>query len=142
MDKVPGLLDSPSYLSALARTGPSAFILPPSGPRDPAEKAVERLGEQIAEFESSLTPEEEVGAIMIGAPGGLVFHMTRVYAINMDLLGFEGLNEHRKPLRLVQHITQLSILLTALPKLDANPRRIGFDLSKPKDDPAASEPKE
>jgi hypothetical protein len=140
MVKVRDLLDTRSHLSSLdEHTEPSTFIFAPEV-RDPAEKAVERLGEQIAEFESSLTPEEEVGAILIGAPGGLVFHMTRVYAINMDLLGFEGLNEHRKPLRLVQHVTQLSILLTALPKLDANPRRIGFDLSKATANPAALQP--
>jgi Family of unknown function (DUF6173) len=131
----------PPLISDLSRTVFPALPRP-IGPRNPAEKAVERLGEQIAAFESSLTPEEEVGAILIGAPGGIVFHMTRIYAINMDLLGFEGLNEHRKPLRLVQHVTQLSILLTALPKLDSEARRIGFDFSKSKDRPAISQPQE
>jgi hypothetical protein len=106
-------------------------------PRNPAEMAHKRLGEQIAEFEASLSPEEEVGAILIGAPGGLVFHMTQVYHINMDLLVFEGLNEHGKPLRLVQHVTQLSILLAALPKLSAEPRRIGFVLSQNVTQPAS-----
>jgi hypothetical protein len=138
---VPSLLDMPPLISNLSRTVFPAFPKPII-PRNPAEKAVERLGEQIAAFESSLTPEEEVGAILIGAPGGIVFHMTRIYAINMDLLGFEGLNEHRKPLRLVQHVTQLSILLTALPKLDSEARRIGFDFSKSKDRPAICQPQE
>ena len=100
--------------------------------------AYKRLGEQIAELESSLSSEEEVGAIPIGAPGGIVFHMTQVGFANMDLMVFEGLNEHGKPLRLVQHVAQLSILLTALPKLNAEPRRIGFDFSKRDADPIPS----
>jgi hypothetical protein len=140
MAQPPGtfLLSAASLAQLSNLTRPSAAFI--NTPRSPAEMAHVRLGEQIAEFEASLSPQEEVGAILIGAPGGLVFHMTRVYHVNMDLLVFEGLNEHGKPLRLVQHVTQLSILLTALPTLDAKPRRIGFDFSKSKDDPATPQP--
>lgn len=93
--------------------------------------AVERLGEEIASFEAGLSNEEEVGGVIIGAPGKNTFHIVRFYKLNMDILVFEGVNEHGKPQRLVQHVTQLSILLTALPKINDAPRRVGFHAQKP-----------
>jgi hypothetical protein len=97
-------------------------------PRNPAAMAVERLGAEIASFEANLSDEEEVGGIIVGAPGNTWFHICKFYNLNMDILVFEGINEHGKPQRLVQHVTQLSILLTALPKLNERPRRIGFQM--------------
>ena len=73
-----------------------------------------------------MSNEEEVGGVIIGAPGNTTFHIIKFYSLNMDILVFEGVNEHGKPQRLVQHVTQLSILLTALPKMSDVPRRIGF----------------
>jgi hypothetical protein len=101
--------------------------MPP--PRNPAELAIARLNEEITAFEEGLSPDEEVGAIIVGAPGNTVFHINRVYHLNMDMVVLEGLNEHNKPQRLVQHVSQLSVLLTALPKLGATPRRIGYVVS-------------
>ena len=97
-----------------------------NSPRNPAELAVQRLGEEIASFEADLSNQEEVGGVIIGAPGATTFHIIKFYHLNMDILVFEGINEHGKPQRLVQHVTQLSILLTALPKVNDTARRIGF----------------
>jgi hypothetical protein len=44
------------------------------------------------------------------------------------MLIFHGVNEHDKPVQLLQHVSQLNILLTALPKETEKPRRIGFGL--------------
>ena len=44
------------------------------------------------------------------------------------MLIYYGENEHRKPMQLLQHYTQTSILLTAIPKAEDKPRRIGFHL--------------
>lgn len=103
----------------------AAVTLPP-GPRNPAELAVARLGEQIAAFEAGLSNEEEVDGVIIGAPGNTTFHNVRFYNVNMDILVFEGINEPGKPQQLIQHVTQLSILLRALPKMSDEPRRIEF----------------
>jgi hypothetical protein len=110
---------------------PSPAALIPPGPRNPAELAVQRLGEAIASFEADLSNEEEVGGVIIGAPGNTTFHIIKFYNLNKDILVFEGINEHGKPQQLVQHVTQLSILLTALPKLNETPRRIGFRFPEP-----------
>lgn len=98
---------------------------------NPAERAVEHIKEEITAFEANLSNDEEVGGIIIGAPGGTVFHIVKFYVLNMDILVFVGVNEHGKPQRLIQHITQLSILLTALPKIGITPRRIGFQAQEP-----------
>jgi hypothetical protein len=111
------------YLAQL-HASKSLSQMPP--PRNPAERAVADLGKQIATFEADLSEEEEVGAIIIGAPDGTIFHITAFGWINIDVLVFEGVNERGRPQRLVQHVSQLSILLTALPKLEETPRRICF----------------
>ncbi|WP_155856327.1 hypothetical protein [Acidiphilium cryptum] len=123
------MADLPKVLNHINAFAPPA--VPILGPRNPAEKAVERLGEEIADFESMLTDEEEVGGIIVGAPGNTCFHILKFYNLNMDILVFEGVNEHGKPQRLVQHVSQLSILLTALPKLNETPNRIGFHITEP-----------
>jgi hypothetical protein len=41
---------------------------------------------------------------------------------------FYGKNRHGLPIKLAQHYTQLNVLLTALPRLTDEPRRIGFEL--------------
>jgi len=124
------MVNSPGNFDyALSLNRGLGVTMPPS-PRNPAEKAVERLGEEIASFEATLSSEEEVGGIIVGAPGNTSFHIIKYYNLNMDILVFEGINEHGRPQRLVQHVTQLSILLTALPKLNEKPRRIGFHLAE------------
>ncbi len=126
---LPGMVDPEQLRGAMAAILPPTISAPPIPPRprrNPAGSAFEHLSEQIKEFESTLSQEEEVGGIFIGAPGDIVFHITKFYAVNMDLLVFEGLDENRKSQRLVQHVSQLSILLKALPKLNDTPRRIGF----------------
>lgn len=114
LQRMQGLVPPPGSLTAAMR------------PREPAKLAIERLGEQIFEFEALLSHEEEVGMVLVSGPGDKVFHIEKYYAPNMDLIVLEGINDHGKPQRLIQHVSQLNILLTALPKLSSVPRRIGF----------------
>jgi hypothetical protein len=116
--------------SKLSRLAPQ-----PMGPemklghlKTPAESMYERVKESISEFEQRLTPDDEVGACLVSAPGETAFHIESVGFWGMDMLIFYGTNVHGKPIQLMQHISQLSILLTALPKQHDVARRIGFDL--------------
>ena len=55
--------------------------------------------------------------------------MTDVGFWGPDMILFMGKNQFGRPVRLVQHYEQVSILLTALPKqTEEPPRRIGFQL--------------
>lgn len=96
---------------------------------NPAEWAYKRLCRLIHEFESKLTPDEEVGATIVGAPGEGSFRVDDIGYWGPDLILFYGKNQHGRPLRLIQHYTQLDVVLTAMPRVtEPEPRRIGFQL--------------
>lgn len=96
----------------------------------PAEWAFARLSRLIQDFESKLDPSQEVGAKLVGSPGDGVFRMEDLGFWAPDLILFYGKNSFGKPVRLVQHYTQLNLMLSAEPKESAEEpaRRIGFAL--------------
>lgn len=104
----------------------------------PAESMYERIVRSIAEFEEDLKPDEEIGARLVSFGQGEVIHVLDVGYWGPDLITFEGTNADGRPVRLLQHISQISVLLVALPVEKGPPRRIGFDLVK-KLDPASGE---
>lgn len=97
--------------------------------KNPAEWAYKRLCRLIHEFEGKLSDSEEVGATIVGAPGEGSFHVDDVGFWGPDLILFYGKNGHGRPIRLIQHYTQLDVVLTAMPRAtEPEPRRIGFQL--------------
>jgi hypothetical protein len=97
---------------------------------NPAQWTYQRLIKQINTFECGLTDEEEIGARLVATPAG-VFHIEQIGYWAPDILIFIGKNAHGKPTQLLQHYTQLSLELTALPKEKEIPRRrIGFIFEK------------
>jgi hypothetical protein len=95
---------------------------------NPAEWMQERIMKQIAEFEGGLNSDEEVGARMVSGGGGAPFHIEHVGYWGSDLLIFSGSSSDGRPVQLLQHITQVNVLLVALPKVHAEARRIGFGI--------------
>lgn len=99
---------------------------------NPAEWAFVRLSRLIQEFESKLDKDDEVGARIVGLPGDGTMQIEDVGFWGPDLIMFFGKNSDGKPVRLVQHYTQLNVLLNAMakPELERPARRIGFQLSE------------
>jgi hypothetical protein len=97
---------------------------------DPARWMYERIVRSIDAFEQGLSPDEEVGARLVATPGEEVFHVEHVAYWSPDLIMFEGLSRAGRRVQLIQHFSQLNLLLTSLPKEKPSepPRRIGFDL--------------
>jgi hypothetical protein len=48
-----------------------------------------------------------------------------------DMIVFYGKNDSGEPVQLIQHTSQLSVLLVAVRKQSERPRRIGFILDEP-----------
>ena len=94
-----------------------------------AEWMYERVVQQIAKFEVDLSPQEEVGARLVSAPGEGTIHIDDVGYWGPDMIIFYGKNQHGRPVQLWQHLSQLSLLLTAIP-VSTPPRRIGFNLQQ------------
>ncbi len=105
----------------------------------PAEWTYERLVRQIETFEGKLSDKEEIGGRLTAGPGDATFRIEDLGWWGPDIIIFYGRNEHGRPVQLIQHYTQLNVLLTATPKATPEPpRRIGFHLRRAlEEEPAA-----
>lgn len=98
---------------------------------NPAEWMFDRLIRLIDDFEKSLSDQEEIGGRLTGAPGEGTFHIDDIGFWGPDLIMFYGKNREGRPVRLIQHYNQLSVLLTSMPKETKQPaRRIGFAIQQ------------
>ncbi|MGA0610154.1 DUF6173 family protein [Caldimonas sp. KR1-144] len=98
--------------------------------RNPAQWMYERLKQYIKDFERHLDDDHEIAARLVSFGQTLTFHIEDMGYFGPDLVTFFGKNEHGEPVQLVQHVSQLSVLLVALRKQEEVPRRIGFVLDR------------
>lgn len=94
-----------------------------------ARWAYERMVHYIRNFESQLNPNEEVAMGFAGSDAGVV-RIEGLGYYDPDILTFYGRDEDGMKTQLVQHVTQLSVMLRAVPKSlpEIPARRIGFHL--------------
>jgi len=98
---------------------------------NPAEWAFVRLSKLIEDFENGLDKDDEVGARIVGLPGDGTMTIDDVGFWGPDFIMFLGKNGDGKPVRLIQHYTQINVLLDASKKPEEREaRRIGFQLSE------------
>ena len=110
---------------------PEAVAKKPLADKSPAEWAYERLILYINNFETQLDAEQEV-AMGLTDTGAGVLRIEGLGYFDPDLVTFYGTDGSGARIQLVQHVTQLNVVLRATRKPDeATPaRRIGFDLAK------------
>jgi len=106
-----------------------------------AEDLFYRLVAYIREFEANLDHDHELGARMVSFGAAVQFHIIDMGYWNPDIVTFDGLDEAGHRMKLIQNISQLNVLLIAMPKREENsePRRIGFVLEA-RDKAAAAAP--
>lgn len=100
-------------------------------PKSPAEWAYDRLVMYIRAFERDLDAKDEIAMGFAGDEAG-VLRIEGLGYFDPDILTFYGRDEAGVKTQLIQHISQLSVTLRAVPKAAADdepPRRIGFHLS-------------
>lgn len=92
-----------------------------------AEWAYERLLLYIQRFEQGLDASQEVAMGFTGGAGG-VLQIEGVGFYDPDLVTFYGRDEDGLKTQMIQHVTQLNVILRAVPKERPSepPRRIGF----------------
>jgi hypothetical protein len=93
-----------------------------------ARRAVRHLMDQIVEFEKTLDASSDVGMRLVSFGSASVFRVTALGCVQPDLIVFEGEMEGGQPVRLIQHVSQLSFLLTRVPRPNPEAPRpvIGF----------------
>lgn len=95
-----------------------------------AEDVFYRLVSYIREFEANLDHDHELGARMVSFGTTVQFPIVDMGYWNPDIVTFDGVDENGHRMKLIQNVSQLNVLLVAMPKRVDNepPRRIGFVL--------------
>lgn len=98
--------------------------------KSPAQWAYERLILYIKNFEGQLDNEHEVAIGSTGGGAGFL-RIEGIGYFDPDIVTFYGRDDSEARTQLIQHVSQLSVMLRALPKApeDEEPRRIGFRLA-------------
>jgi Family of unknown function (DUF6173) len=123
---------SPQTIRAVERQ--RERLVPRQGEVVPADRRAEdvfyRLVSYIREFEANLDHDHELGARMVSFGTTVQFHIVDMGYWNPDIITFDGLDDAGHRMKLIQNVSQLNVLLVAMPKREENPepRRIGFVL--------------
>ncbi|MCH2165206.1 MAG: DUF6173 family protein [Marinovum sp.] len=111
---------------------PTALTQKPVERKSPAEWAYERLILYIQNFEKMLDADHEVAMGFAGGEAG-VLRIEGMGFFEPDIITFYGTDPTGARTQLVQHVSQLSVMLRALPREvrdDKPARRIGFKLAQ------------
>jgi len=110
---------------------PPAIAKKPVEQKSPAEWAYQRLILYIKNFEQTLDNKHEV-AMGLTDTGAGVLRIEGLGYFDPDIVTFYGNDQTGARVQLVQHVSQLNVLLRATLKPDSEEtaRRIGFQLVK------------
>lgn len=109
---------------------PPGVAAQPVAEKSPAQWAYERLILYIRNFEGQLDSAHEVAMGFTGGDAGVV-RIEGIGYFDPDIVTFYGRDEDGTRTQLIQHVSQLNVMLRALEKPSAadEPRRIGFRLA-------------
>lgn len=93
---------------------------------NPAGYMLDRLRFLINNFQANMSDEAEIGITVVGGGSDPSFHLRQIAASDPDMLIFDGLDERGRNVQLLQHHSQMSVMLIEMPKLEEKPHRIGF----------------
>ena len=99
--------------------------------KSPAQWAYERLILYIQDFEDQLDAQHEVAMGFAGGDLG-VLRIEGMGFFDPDIVTFFGSDENGTRTQLIQHVSQLNVMLRALPRAPDSPEptRIGFRLAR------------
>ena len=107
-----------------------AKLQQPDAAKSPARWAYERLILYIQNFEQQLDAEHEVAMGFTGSNTGVI-RIEGIGYFDPDIITFYGSEGNGAKTQLVQHVSQLNVMLRAVPKAqeEAPANRIGFRLA-------------
>ena len=120
---------------------PVAVAAKPAEQKTPAEWAYERLVIYIQKFEETLDAEHEVGMGFAGSDAGML-HIQGMGFFAPDIITFYGVDPSGAKTQLVQHVSQLNVMLKAAQKIHDEPLRIGFRMRSQLDEDEGSDTSE
>jgi len=93
---------------------------------NPALRIYETLGKKIKKFEDNLDDVHEIGARLVSFGQDVTFHIEHVEYDSGDIICFSGITQNGDRVQLIQHFSQLNVLLIAVQRLEEKARRIGY----------------
>lgn len=120
----------PKAPNAKAKPLPKSMVNgPETGKKSPAQWAYERIILYIRNFEEQLDASQEVAMGFTGGDAG-VLRIEGMGYFDPDILTFYGTDNAGGRTQMVQHVSQLNVMLRALPKPPEQEEatRIGFRL--------------
>lgn len=127
MPQLPSQEPMRQVMAAIAKK-PMKTIFHTNMEENSAEAFCKRLAAAVARFDATLDNDHEVGAKLVSFGETVIFHLTGLGYINPSLLVLTGVTDAGQPVELIQHVSQISVLLTKVKRLEpAKPKvPIGF----------------
>ncbi|PLX82669.1 MAG: hypothetical protein C0617_13560 [Desulfuromonas sp.] len=101
---------------------------PRSADDNPAGALYQRLLQWVSEFDKSLDEEYEVG-VRWATPGqSISFHLAGIGYCNPALLRFVGATDEGESVELIQHVSQVNLMLVKMRRLDPDQAKSTFGL--------------
>ncbi len=95
-----------------------------------ADAFYDRLISIIIDFEKNLKSDEEVGARLVSIGETIIIHIDDLGYWNPSLIYFYGRDNNDREVQLVQHVSQISVLLIKVPRTNLERERIGFKIQQ------------
>jgi hypothetical protein len=90
-----------------------------------------RLAKWVKEFDATLDDTCEVGIRLVSFGQTVIFHLQNIGFWNPSLISFAGVTDAGEPVELIQHVTQISLLLMKLPRKDPEKPKQAIGFSAP-----------
>ena len=120
-------LDTPEMLHQMRENAHNKELQYEIAKTNNAEYIAKVIGRKIVEFQSTLSEVQDVVLQIIQFNNAVTLYVTGVYHLGMGLVVFQGLDNNNIPYEIVQHINQINVLMTAVPKpVEVPHRKIGF----------------
>ena len=121
----------PSMPNAAKKPVPKGVTETPAANKSPARWAYERIILYLKNFEESLDNEHEAAMGFTGSEAG-VMRIEGMGYFDPDIVTFYGTDAAGTRSQHIQHVSQLNVVLRAVPKAvkEAAPARIGFRLAE------------
>ena len=131
----------PDQRKASKQKLPKGVTDKPVSQKSPAQWAYERVVLYLKNFEEQLDDEHEVAMGFTGGDAG-VLRIEGMGYFDPDIITFYGTDPAGGRTQLIQHVSQLNVMLRALPKEveGAAPNRIGFRLVEDLENPDSAAP--
>lgn len=93
-----------------------------------ASEFCKKLYQHIQQFDDQLDNTREVGMCLVTFGQTITFSVSRLGYTDPSLIHFFGVLDNAQPVELIQHVSQISFLLTAIPRLNPDKPKspIGF----------------